>query len=166
MSKKYVIEIEDGEQCICINGECEHKYYTRVVPVADLEELTAEYVNENFGELQDDAYMRGINDHDKGVTSCEFCRYENAREKDEPCRNCSNSHINMFEPKVKDEKIEVGDEVHGIDRLQIVVIYINISGRRVSGFTNEGKWCSIPIEEAKKTGKHYDIKSILEDMQE
>ena len=166
MSKKYVIEIEDGEQYICINGECEHKYYTRVVPVADLEELTAEYVNENFGYLQDDAYMRGINDHDNGVTCCEYCRYEDAAETDEPCRGCSHSHINMFSPKVKDDEIEVGDVVQSIDGNEFVVVVTKNDYGNTCGFTKAGLWVGYAADRVKKTDKHYDIKSILEDMQE
>ena len=166
MSKKYVIEIEDSEQYICINGECEHKYYTRVVPVADLEELTAEYVNENFGQLQDDAYMRGINDHAEGVTSCEFCKYEDLREDDEPCCNCSHSHIDRFSPKVKDDEIEVGDVVQSIDGNEFVVVVINNACGNSCGFTQKGLWVGYAADRVKKTGKHYDIKSILEVMQE
>ena len=167
MSKKYVIEIEDGEeQYICINGESEHKYYTRVVPVAELEELTTEYVNEHFGKLQDEAYRRGVNDHAEGVTSCEFCRYEDLREEDEPCCNCSHSHIDMFAPKVKDDEIEVGDVVQSIDGNEFVVVGINNDYGNTCGFTKTGLWVGYATDRVKKTDKHYDIKSILEDMQE
>lgn len=33
-----------------------------IQPLEDLEELNSDYINEHFGDLQDDAYKRGIND--------------------------------------------------------------------------------------------------------
>lgn len=170
MSKKYVIEIYDGEQYICINGECEHKYYTRVVPVADLEELTAEYVNENYGQLQDDAYMRGVNDHAEGVTSCEFCKYEDLREGDEPCCYCSCSYVNKFVPKVKDDEIKVSDEIVWTEDESVVIVVTRVYTENdiewCDGVCRNGTVYQILAKHARKTGRHFDIKAILEDMQE
>ena len=62
MSKKYVIDLPDDAQYILINGASENHCYTRVEQVDDLEELNSDYINEHYGELQDEAYQKGIND--------------------------------------------------------------------------------------------------------
>jgi hypothetical protein len=131
MSKKYVIDLPDDAQYILINGASENHCYTRVEQVEDLEELNSDYINEHFGELQDEAYKKGYEDGKKSVS----------------------------EP----DRIEVGDEVKAPFGTAVVVCcdynadkasYIYSSGRH--GFDNT--W------NLKKTGKHYDIQSILEAM--
>ena len=59
---KYIIEIPDDVQYVLFNGKADNKYYTAVRPIAELEELNSDYINENFGELQDEAYQAGLND--------------------------------------------------------------------------------------------------------
>ena len=62
MSKKYVIDLPDDAQYILINGASENHCYTRVEQVDDLEELNSDYINEHYGELQDEAYQAGLKD--------------------------------------------------------------------------------------------------------
>ena len=62
MSKKYVIDLPDDAQYILINGASENHCYTRVEQVDDLEELNFDYINEHYGELQDEAYRQGLED--------------------------------------------------------------------------------------------------------
>ena len=57
---KYIIEIPDDVQYVLFNGKADNKYYTAVRPIAELEELNSDYINENFGELQDEAYQAGM----------------------------------------------------------------------------------------------------------
>ena len=59
---KYIIEIPDDVQYVLFNGKAENKYYTAVRPIAELEELNSDYINEHYGELQDTAYQRGLED--------------------------------------------------------------------------------------------------------
>ena len=59
---KYIIEIPDDVQYVLFNGKADNKYYTAVRPVAELEELNSDYINEHYGQMQDEAYQRGIND--------------------------------------------------------------------------------------------------------
>lgn len=62
MSKKYVIEIPDDTRRIWIDVFSEGCCYTFAKEVNDIEELNSDYINENFGSLQDEAYKKGIND--------------------------------------------------------------------------------------------------------
>lgn len=162
MSKKYVIEIEDGEeQYICINGESEHKYYTRVVPVSDLEELTAEYVNENFGELQDGAYNRGINDAKEGISACGYCEYNHKGSTEWPCVNCCNNFENKF--VCRKQKINVGDEVEDPDGDAFVIT--RIMGDQCEGLYSDGDVIdNQPLEKLVRTGRHFDIEGLLEEI--
>ena len=59
---KYIIEIPDDVQYVLLNGKADNKYYTAVRPVAELEVLNSDYINEHYGELQDEAYLRGFKD--------------------------------------------------------------------------------------------------------
>ena len=59
---KYIIEIADDVQYVLLNGKADNKYYTAVRPVAELEVLNSDYINEHYGELQDEAYQRGLED--------------------------------------------------------------------------------------------------------
>ena len=59
---KYIIEIPDDVQYVLFNGKADNKYYTAVRPIAELEELNSDYINEHFGELQDTAYQAGLKD--------------------------------------------------------------------------------------------------------
>ena len=59
---KYIIEIPDDVQYVLFNGQTDNKCYTAVRPVAELEVLNSDYINEHYGQMQDEAYKRGIND--------------------------------------------------------------------------------------------------------
>ena len=52
---KYIIEIPDYVLYVLLKEEVYGKFITKVVPVAELEELNSDYINENFGSLQDEA---------------------------------------------------------------------------------------------------------------
>ena len=136
---KYIIEIPDDVQYVLLNGKADNKYYTAVRPIAELEELNSDYINENFGELQDEAYQKGFEDGKKSVS----------------------------EP----DRIEVGD---------IVERYIDgkLDSKGIYLQEDDGYWRCLfdtgavlmtfayPKGQFKKTGKHYDIQSILEAMRE
>jgi hypothetical protein len=62
MSKKYVIDLPDDAQYILINGASENHCYTRVERVEDLEGLNSDYINEHYGQMQDEAYQAGLED--------------------------------------------------------------------------------------------------------
>ena len=196
---KYIIEIPDDVQYVLLNGKADNKYYTAVHPIAELEELNSDYINEHYGELQDEAYQRGINDGSLDVKQrvegayqrgLEYA-WETARklfssmpdsdiEKAFPIEwnnGGFNALMNLkpqqaieklkaYEDKQKDS-IEVGDEVvtRGVvpDNTFLVT---KVTESTVYGISNDGSWNFFNRDSVTKTGKHYDIASILEAMRE
>ena len=63
---KYIIEIaeeyEEYFKGVLICGIADGKFAVDVIAREDLEELNSDYINEHYGELQDEAYQKGIND--------------------------------------------------------------------------------------------------------
>lgn len=63
---KYIIEIkpeyEDSFKGLMLLGAKDSNLFVDTVAVEDLEELNSDYINEHFGDLQDTAYQKGIND--------------------------------------------------------------------------------------------------------
>ena len=192
MSKKYVIDLPDDAQYILINGSSENHCYTRVEQVDDLEELNSDYINEHYGELQDDAYKRGYkNGRNVGIKDGMCEAWEAARKialmDTETSENVTGyfglfrimenltpmqaiAKLKAYEDKQKD-RIEVGDEVRFLpnDRKGIVTachvpdVYAENDKYAV--------FCGTTVEyvlrqHITKTGKHYDIASILEAMRE
>ena len=128
---KYIIEIPDDVQYVLFNGKADNKYYTAVRPVAELEVLNSDYINEHYGELQDEAYQRGFEDGKKSVSD--------------------------------PDRIEVGDEVEAAFGTAVVTY---IEEGSVGYLYSTGTTGFDEPRNVKKTGKHYDIQSILEAMRE
>lgn len=130
-----------------------------------LEELTADYINEHYGSLQDDAYKRGLEEgkavNDKG---CEGCKLQGTDSN--ICDQCCNSYANQW--KANDGKIEVGDEVVWTEDENAVIVVTNVytdtNMEWCDGVCKDGKAYSILTKNARKTGRHFDIQSILEAM--
>ena len=63
---KYIIEIaeeyEEYFKGVLICGIADGKFAVDVIAREDLEELNSDYINEHYGELQDEAYQVGLND--------------------------------------------------------------------------------------------------------
>ena len=193
---KYIIDIPDDVQYVLLNGKADNKYYTAVRPIAELEELNSDYINEHFGELQDEAYKRGINDGSLDVKQ----RVEGAYQRglgdawqlaEDVIYNRGNvldilhcatvgaafdkysarqalDILEEYESRQKD-RIEVGDEVEW-DGDKYVVTYLNynIETSEITDYDLLAYDGSV-IDHVKKctftkTGKHYDIASILEAM--
>lgn len=176
---KYIIEIE--EKPLCVFDKDTQTYFPRLWRVkgfnslvldeeglSRLEELNSDYINEHYGELQDEAYQRGFEDgkavHDKG---CEGCLLQGTGSN--ICGQCCNSYANQW--MARDEKIEVGDEVEWDndftgDRFIVTRIYQPYGKKeQCDGIDDDGDvYRAVLIESLVKTGRHFDIASILEDM--
>ena len=60
---KYIIELDDRIKLVTSVGVTENGVvYTTSDYVHNLEELNSDYINKNFGSLQDEAYQAGLND--------------------------------------------------------------------------------------------------------
>ena len=189
---KYIIELEDDIKYLIINGRTDNRCYTLVRPVAELEVLNSDYINEHYGELQDEAYKQGYADAEriwrapssdnefyrKGLedgkksidNGCNGCKYEDQHGYDEPCNKCMHSHASHYTPMPKqDDSIKVGDIVERyIDgKLDSKGIYLQEEGGYWRCLFDTGAVLmtfAYPKGQFKKTGKHYDIASILEAM--
>lgn len=102
MSKKYVIETPDDTRRIWIDVYGETYCYTRAKNVDDLEELTSDYINEHYSDLQDTAYQRGLEDGKaQSERGCEGCKYQTRTVFDEPCVRCSNAYKSHWKAEPK-----------------------------------------------------------------
>ena len=109
---KYIIEIPDDVQYVLFNGKADNKYYTAVRPIAELEELNSDYINEHYGELQDEAYQRGLEDGKwKAEDGCDGCKYYEDTSLTNPCSECSRGHVDHYKPASDPDPVKVGDKV-------------------------------------------------------
>ena len=74
--------------------------------------------------------------------------------------------LKAYEEKQKaDDKIEVGDEVEVLNSGNKYLIAW-FAGTSLCGFAHDGVTCRLQPSDVRKTGRHFDIESILEDMRE
>lgn len=182
---KYIVDIPDGVEWIIVTCRTKVGFLTRDFDFDSLEELNSDYINEHFGDLQDTAYQKGINDgsldvkqrvegayqkgfedgkavNDKG---CEGCKYSGTPQGDSPCFNCSNYYKNNW--TAKDDKIDVGDEVNWLGDCFIVtrIFQPRNEKEQCDGIDDDGcVYHDVLMDDLEKTGRHFDIESILEAM--
>lgn len=170
---KYIIEIkpeyEDSFKGLMILGAKDSNLLVDTLAVENLEELNSDYINEHFGDLQDTAYQRGFEDGEaQSKRGCEGCQYQTRTVFDEPCIRCSNAYKSKWKAKRTDDKIKVRDEVVWTEDENVVIvvtsIYTTDNMEWCDGFCKDGKVYSILTENARKTGRHFDIEKILEEM--
>ena len=202
---KYIIEIaeeyEEYFKGVLICGIADGKFAVDVIAREDLEELNSDYINEHYGQMQDEAYQKGINDGSLDVKQRVEGAYQRGLEDAwEAAKKLFSSmadsdiekafpiewnnggfkalmnlqpqeaiaKLKAYEDKQKD-RIEVGDEVEW-DGDKYVVTYLNydIETSEITDYdllaydgsvVDHVKKCTFT-----KTGKHYDIASILEAM--
>jgi hypothetical protein len=174
MSKKYVIEIkpeyEDTTKGVMVLGARESNLYVDTLSIEDLEELNSDYINEHFGELQDEAYQRGLEDGKwKAEDGCDGCKYYEDTSLTNPCSECTRAWKDHYTPAPHSDRIEVGDIVERyVDgKLDSKGIYLQEDGGYWRCLFYTGAifmTFAYPKGQFKKTGKHYDIASILEAM--
>jgi len=185
---KYVIDLCTDCKVVEQIRESDGNVFVTLTRVDNLEELNADYVNEHFGILQDDAYNAGLEKgkkeaYQKGLEDgkwksgdgCTGCKWEGKTGEHLPCDYCMNNFKNQW----TSDKIEVGDEVLW-DGKKHIVTYINRDIDAVK-FNNgdmdlvEVKDYDLMSEDGSvidhvskhcfiKTGRHFDIKGILEAM--
>lgn len=123
----------------------------KTFPLDELEELNSDYINEHFGSLQDEAYRKGLHN---GESKCRYC----------------NEYQRGFEDgkNQKEDSIEVGDEVIWYNEATIIVtkVYVDGGSKWCDGVSKRGRVSHVLLENVRKTGKHYDIQSILEAMKQ
>ena len=175
MSKKYVIEIkpeyEDNFKGLMILGAKDSNLFVDTIAVENLEELNSDYINEHYGDLQDTAYQRGLEDAwntvKKMYLDCE-CRKITGEYFNNYIKNHTiNDAIKLFKDyEEKQYKIAVGDEVIYNGTTKCIVVRPEDDERYASLIDGDGTHYSADHRECKKTGRHFDIASILEEMKE
>ena len=166
---KYIIDIPDRVKWGVVTCRTEDGFYTR--DFDSLEELNSDYINEHYGDLQDDAYERGHGigyqkgfEEGKAVSNkgCEGCKCET--HKDGTCIMCSNNYMNQW--AANDDEIKVGDEVYckGDDTSDSGVVTW-VGKKRVCTMWQDGSAGEVEKDELIKTNRHFDIASILKEMQ-
>lgn len=173
---KYIIEIPDDVQYVLLNGKADNKYYTAVRPIAELEELTADYINKHSGSLQDEAYRKGLKDAWEAAKKLFSSMADSDIEKAFPIEWNNGgfkalmnlqpqeaiAKLKAYEDK-RSDRIEVGDEVQAPRGKAIVTA---VKDDFVHYFYSDGDIGCLELDSVTKTGKHYDIASILEAMRE
>ena len=183
---KYIIEIkpeyEDSFKGLMILGAKDSNLFVDTLAVEDLEELNSDYINEHFGDLQDTAYQRGLEDAWEAARKLFSSMADSDIEKAFPTEwNNGGFHalINLqpreaiakmkaYEEKQKaDNRIEVGDEVNWFGECFIVtrIFQPHNMKEQCDGIDDDGcVYRDILMDDLEKTGRHFDIASILEEM--
>jgi hypothetical protein len=150
-----------------------------IQPLEDLEELNSDYINEHFGDLQDTAYQRGLNEAwECGKKLAWTAKYGGYGERlsdvfgrDDTfdfydyTPNEAIAKLKAYEEKQNaDDEIKVGDEVIYNNTIKCLVVRPETDERYAVLIDGNGHHHSADHRECKKTGRHFDIKGILEAM--
>lgn len=165
---KYIIELdENAKKVVAISLE-DGIMWTDETEVENLEELNSDYINEHFGDLQDEAYKRGFQDGKDAINKgCEGCLYQDTTIDHRPCVGCCHAYGNMWTAKKQDDEIKVGDEVRwGMDLIVITRLYMDGGFKWCDGISKDGRAFHVLEESVSKTGRYFDIEGILREMNE
>ena len=165
---KYIIEIkpeyEDSFKGLMILGAKDSNLFVDTLAVENLEQYIPADVEKIYDKAYGDGYNKGFEDGKKSTEKgCEGCKYVGVEEDAPPCRSCSKSFLDRYEPAPHSDRIEVGDEVttHWAKGIATVADYGNDI---FYVMFSDGSCGKREVNTLKKTGKHYDIQSILEAM--
>ena len=115
-----------------------------------------------------DAYQRGLEDSKKvNEEGCVGCEYADKVVTGPPCITCCNSYRNQWTAKKQDDKIEVGDEVDWDGDCFIVtrIFQPRNMKEQCDGIDDDGcVYHDVLMDDLEKTGRHFDIEKILEEM--
>ena len=169
---KYIIELDENAKEVVVISLEDGDMWTETMEVEDLEQLNSDYINEHYGDLQDTAYQQGLNDawecarelYLNGACKDMFGEYFNTFIKNHTAQEA----IEKLKAHKQDDKIEVGDEVEWDndftgDRFIVTRIYQPYGKKeQCDGIDDDGDvYRAVLIESLVKTGRHFDIKSIL-----
>ena len=185
---KYIVEIkpeyEDSFKGLMILGAKDSNLFVDTLAVEDLEELNSDYINEHFSDLQDTAYQRGLDDaweaarrvafnsHMGGLSVEDLEKAFDCLVPQQVFKNYTAQQIieklKAYEEKQKaDDEIKVGDEVEDhTDSLHKKAAVLSIKGDVLHVIAAGGGTWMLRKNNAVRTGRHFDIDKILEEMRE
>lgn len=112
----------------------------------------------------ENAYQRGLDDGKaQDSHGCEGCEWDGT--PFDVCSKCRNSYGNLYKRKESDDEIKVGDEVI-YNEHKFIVFATETEECYASLFDVNGNHASASQSKCKKTGRHFDIEKILEEMKE
>lgn len=182
---KYIIELkpefEDSFKGLMILAAKDSDLFVDTLAVEDLEILNSDYINEHYGSLQDEAYQKGLNDAWEAAKKISLMTSDEI-EKVFPGAAKYNRYnlgysgveaiekLKAYEEKQEADSIKVGDEVYlkdeGINGDRGLILRIDKDKETCTVmWANDGSAGLWPVDEFAKTGRHFDIQSILEAMQ-
>ena len=184
---KYIIDVPKTVGVLEAVGSVRYTYFdgiqvqTIVLKGDEIEELNSDYINEHFGDLQDTAYQRGLNDSWEAARKIaqqweEDTDTEHRLVIDDSIRVTLDSmtaseaiaKLKAYEEKQKaDDEIKVGDEVNWIGDCFIVtrIFQPRNMKEQCDGIDDDGcVYSDVLIDDLKKTGRHFAIDNILEEM--
>ena len=181
---KYIIELDDRIKLVTSVGVTENGVvYTTSDYVHNLKELNSDYINEHYGELQDEAYQAGLNDAWEAAKKLFSSMADSDIEKAFPIEwnNGGFKALMNLQPQEAIVKLKAYEDGKCSDRIEvgdIVERYIDgkLDSKGIYLQEEDGYWRCLfdtgaifmtfayPKGQFKKTGKHYDIASILEAM--
>lgn len=125
-------------------------------------EVTADAYQRGY----DEGYQHGLNDERHKKASCQYCRYTDKGEDDEPCNSCCFRYYDMFKPEEKIGVIGVGDEIETPSGLRGYVVNFT-DDELVHYVSSEGRFGTMGMSAVSKTGRHFpEIAEVLARMKE
>ena len=193
---KYIVEIkpeyEDSFKGLMILGAKDSNLFVDTLAVDDLEQLNSDYINEHYGQLQDDAYQKGVEDgrnetweaakkiefgiSNGGITTDVMMEIFGTYIPNKVLRKFTAAEaiakLKAYEEKQKaEDEIKVGDEMRQVYESGVETgvrcIVTAIDSDCMSGFSQDGRAivCSSQVNRWwKKTGRRFDIDKILKEM--
>ena len=163
---KYILELKDDVQVVQKVGVTENgNAFVMNFYKDQLEELNSDYINEHYGDLQDEAYKKGLEEGKaQSERGCKGCEYEGKTGEHLPCEYCMNNFTNQWKPK--SVQFEFGDEIVDLYGVKgCVVSKDNEENNTMYALFNSYRTPQcITQRNYRKTGRHFDIASILEAM--
>ena len=152
---KYIIDLRPDckvVQQICASDE---NVNVGARSIGLLDELTDDYVKKNFKDLLEGEYQRGLEEGKKAtfglVADASNAEYQKGFEDGKAQREY-------------DDKIEVGDDVIYNGTTKCLVVRPETDERYAVLIDSNGNHHHADHSECKKTGRHFDIDKILEEM--
>ena len=111
-------------------------------------------------------YQRGLEDgKEVNGKGCKGCKYERQGVTIPPCNQCCNIYTNYWTAKQTDDEIKVGDEVK-YKKYKNRFVVTKMQDEYIYGISKDGSWNNFRNDGSfVKTGRHFDIASILKEMQ-
>ena len=175
---KYIIEIkseyEDSFKGLMILGAKDSNLFVDTLAVENLEKLNSDYINEHFGDLQDEAYG---SEELRNVLLEILEADTDTRQKylgyigiiDILVHHSASKIVEKWQARKKDDEINIGDEVDWSgDKFIVTRIFESITGtEECDGVDMDGcTYHDVIMSGLTKTGRHVDIDGILREMRE